>query len=296
MATMAKKKKIDSAKFQITDFFNDYPAGVFTYEDLAEIMFQNSGSWNLASRQTVSGFVEFLLENTKLEIITLESEFFPELKRYIWGSPSIYAIAQTIKKTSYLSHGSAVFLLGLTDLLPKTVHLNFEQSAKPQYRSELLQENIDRAFSRPQRKTKFVYRYVDYKIIVTNGKFTNRLEVSPVKTLTSETVDATRIERTLIDITVRPGYAGGVSEVLEVYKRAKDSVSVQVLLATLKKLDYIYPYHQSIGFYMERAGYLEKQWSRLQKLGISHNFYITYQLPDDKKFDPKWRLYYPGSL
>ena len=293
---MAKKKKIDSAKFQIIDFFNDYPARVFTYEDLAQIMFKNSEAWDLAARQTLTGFVEFLLQNTKLEVIVLESETFPKLNRYIWGQPSVYAVAQTIKRNSYLSHGSAVFLLGLTELLSKTVHLNFEQSQKPQYRSELLQENIDRAFSRPQRKTKFVYRYDDYKIIVTNGKFTNRLEVSPVTTLNSETVDATRIERTLIDITVRPGYAGGVSEVLEVYKRAKDSISVSTLLAILKKLDYIYPYHQSIGFYMERAGYSEKQYSRLQKLGIDHDFYITYQLPDSKKFDRKWRLYYPESL
>lgn len=294
---MAKKKKIDSAKFQIIDFFDEHIAKVFTYEDLADIMFSNSENWNLATRQTVSGFVDFLLANTKLEMVLLESENFPELKRYIWGEPSVYAVAQTIKKKSYLSHGSAVFLLGHTDLLPKTIHLNFEQSPKPQYKTELLQENIDRAFSRPQRKTKFVYRYNDYKIIVSNGKFTNRLEVSPVKTLNSETVDATRIERTLIDITVRPGYAGGVFEVLQVYKRVKDLISVSVLLATLKKFDYIYPYHQSIGFYMEKAGYSEKQWSRLLKLGIHHNFYITYQLPEEgRKFDLKWRLYYPISL
>jgi predicted transcriptional regulator of viral defense system len=295
---MAKKKKIDAAKFQIIDYFDSYPVRVFTYEDLAGILLENNDSWNLASRQTVRGFVDFLLENTNLRHITLECETdaLPKIERYIWGDPSIYAIAQSIKKTSYISHGSAVFLLGLTELLPRTIHINFEQSPKPQYRTELVQENIDRAFSRPQRATKFVYRYEGYRIIVTNGKFTNRLEVSPVITFNSETLDATRIERTLIDITVRPNYAGGVSEVLDVYRRAKEKISVPVLLATLKKLDYIYPYHQSIGFYMEKAGYPEKQYSRLQKLGINHDFYLTYQLPSSKKFDVKWRLYYPESI
>jgi len=295
---MAKRKKIESAKFQIIDYFDALSFRVFTVEQLAGIMEENSDSWNLASRQSVSGFIEFLVESAKLKPITLENENqgFPKLNRYVWNSASIYAIAQSIKKASYLSHGSAVFLLGLTDLLPKVVHLNFEQSPKPRQRGVLLQENIDRAFSRPQRPTKFVYRYEDYRIIVTNGKFTGRLEVSPINVFSSEVLDVTRTERTLIDITVRPNYAGGVSEVLEVYRRSKENISVQVLTATLKKLDYVYPYHQSIGFYMQRAGYPERQYSRLKALGINYDFYLNYQLPDTKKFDKTWRLYYPDGL
>lgn len=295
---MAKKKKIESARFPIIDYFDSLSKRVFTHEEIAGILFENTESWNLASRQTVSGFVDFLVENTKLKSIILENESdgFPKLKRYVWDNPSIHAIAQSIKKSSYLSHGSAVFLLGLTDLLPRTVHLNFEQSPKPSSKGILLQENIDRAFSRPQRKTKFIYRYEDYRIIVTNGKFTNRLEVSPLKTFSSEIVDATRIERTLIDIAVRPNYAGGVTQVLDVYRRSRELISVQVLIATLKKLDYVYPYHQSIGFYMEKAGYLEKQFSRLKKLGTDYDFYLNYELPKSRRYDKKWRLYYPESL
>ncbi len=293
---MAKLKKIQIAKSLILRHFNQYKSRVFTYEELASIMAEKSEDWDLSARQTVVGFVDFLLENSDLEMIALESKDFPKLVRFLWGKPSIFAIAQTVKKGSYISHGSAVFLHGLTDLIPKTININYEQRPKPKYYGKLSQENIDRAFSRPQRQTKFVYEYDEYKIIVTNGKFTDRLEVSSQTTTTSENLELTRIERTLIDITVRPAYAGGVFEVLEVYKRAKTLVSVQTLLATLRKMDYIYPYHQSIGFYLERAGYDEKLWSRFQNLGMNYDFYITYQLPKDKKFDSKWRLYYPNGL
>jgi predicted transcriptional regulator of viral defense system len=293
---VAKIKKIRLAKSSIIEFFNQYPSRVFTLEELSTIMFSQSEEWNLAVKQSVSGFIDFLIENTKLKMITLESDFFPRLNRFIWGEPSIYAIAQSIKKNSYISHGSAVFLHGLTDLIPKTIYVNLEQSPKPRYGNSLQQENIHRAFSRPQRPTKFVYEYEEYKIVVTNGKFTNRLEVSPLNTGNSEILDVTRIERTLIDIVIRPAYAGGVFEVLKVFQTAKDFISVQTLLATLKKLDYIYPYHQSIGFYMEKAGYPEKQWSRFQQLGINYDFYIAYKLPENKKFDPTWRLFYPDGL
>lgn len=92
----------------------------------------------------------------------------------------------------------------------------------------------------------------------------------------------TGIERTLIDITVRPAYAGGVFQVFEAFKTAKDRVSVNVLIATLKKMKYVYPYHQAIGFYLEKAGYAEKLWSKLLAMGTDYNFYLAHHLPKKK--------------
>jgi hypothetical protein len=173
--------------------------------------------------------------------------------------------------------------------------VNYEQSPKPQGGS-LTQESIDKAFANRQRQSNLTYRYEEFQIVVINGKFTNRLEVSGLPGKGGELLDVTKLERTLIDIAVRPSYAGGVFQVLEAFRRAKSNISVNTLVATLKKLNYVYPYHQVIGFYMERAGYPESQWQKLMKMGLSFDFYLTYQLPADKKYDPKWRLYYPSSL
>jgi hypothetical protein len=82
---------------------------------------------------------------------------------------------------------------------------------------------------------------------------------------------------------------------LEAYKAAKESVSVATLIAVLKKLDYVYPYHQSIGFYLQRAGYERKQYDRLKKLGLNYDFYLAYDLPE-RAFDSEWRLFYPKGL
>jgi hypothetical protein len=104
------------------------------------------------------------------------------------------------------------------------------------------------------------------------------------------------VERTLIDIAVRPEYGGGVFEVLEAYRRASDKVSINRLTAHLKSINYIYPYHQVIGFYLTKAGsYRQSQIDLLRRFEISHDFYLMHQI-QDKEYSSEWRLSYPKGL
>src|ERR1043166_683087 len=93
-------------------------------------------------------------------------------------------------------------------------------------------------------------------------------------------VPCTNLERTLIDLLVRPRYAGGVHEVLVAFRLAKERVSVARLLACLRALDYSYPYHQSLGFYLERAGYDQRHVARVRELPRNFDFYLTYGMTD----------------
>jgi predicted transcriptional regulator of viral defense system len=266
----------------------------FRRQDLQNLFTENRREWGLRNEVSFRRFLEFLLSETDLTEIELQSENYRNEFRYTWNNPSVYAVALSLKPNSYLTHGSAVFLHGLTDQLPGRIYINYEQSPKPSG-AGLTQEGLDRAFSSKQRQSNLTYTYGGLQIVVVNGKFTNRLEVSPLNR-EGEKLPVTKLERTLIDIAVRPAYAGGAVQVLEAYRGAKERISVNTLVATLKKLDYVYPYHQAIGFYMERAGYAQAQWSKLMKLGISYNFYLVHELPDDKKFDSTWHLYYPSYL
>jgi hypothetical protein len=173
--------------------------------------------------------------------------------------------------------------------------VNREQSPKPIPEGSLTQAGIDKAFSRPGRETAYIFSGPSYEIVLLNGKFTNRLEVGELIGPQGELLDVTKLERTLVDITVRPNYAGGVYQVLEAYRAAKPRISVGVLLSTLKKLDYKYPYHQAIGLYMERAGYSDEALGRVEELGARLDFYLTNNIPH-LAHSGRWRIFYPEGF
>lgn len=58
----------------------------------------------------------------------------------------------------------------------------------------------------------------------------------------------TGLERTLIDITVRLRYAGGVFQVARAFENAVDAIDADRLVSLLDALNHRYPYHQGIGF------------------------------------------------
>ena len=205
-------------------------------------------------------------------------------------------MALSLKRNSYLTHSTAVFLHGLTEQIPQTIYVNAEQSKKPKPTTPLTQEALDRVFRGRQRASRYVFIHGRHRITILSGKHTGAYGV---QTLPLESGDAllrvTNLERTLIDLAVRPTYGGGVHEILTAFRAARARVSVPKLVRTLHALDYVYPYHQALGFYLDRAGAPVERLGQLRKLGLDFDFYLAHGLKNPA-FDPSWRVYYPKGL
>ena len=293
---MAGQSRLQIAKSDIIKAFGKAGKRVFWPSDISQILEQNRAFWRLARNATTSKFLEFLLSKTDLRLVYLEPVNHPNapgISRYVWKSASALDIALSMKREAYLCQGTAMSLHGITEQISSRIYVNSEQSPKPRS-GHLTQEGIKRAFAGRQRESQFVIKYYDSEILLLWGKNTGQLGVIDME-YSGAKLRVTGLERTLIDIAVRPSYAGGVFQVLDAYRAAKDRVSVGTLVATLKKLDYVYPYHQAIGFYMQLAGYAKSQYSRLKSIGLKYDFYLAYGLKE-KKYDSEWRLFSPESL
>ncbi len=269
---------------------------VFRARELARLLQTHMASWNLGEAATTSQVLEFLTSRRVLQTIRLASESgYAPLERFATPDASPFEVALSIRGNSYLCHSTAVFLHGLTDQLPQTIYVNAEQGEKPRPSGVLTQESIDRAFRSHQRSSRYVFVHERNRFAILSGKHTSGYGVITVSSSSGETLRTTDLERTLVDITVRPTYGGGVHQVLAAFRSAVDKVSSSRLLATLRALDYVYPYHQALGFYLERAGVPPKHLDEFRMLGLAFDFYLAHGLTHPA-YDPSWRIYFPKGL
>ncbi|MCU4851562.1 hypothetical protein OCD08_18895 [Bacillus paranthracis] len=300
MPRLSRFQIMEQMKPQIVEYFKEKNQRIFSVQDMYEILNSYKEKWTLPAVTKGNDFIKFLTENNILEQIEIQT---PQRKitKFKFDGGSVYELAVSINANSYLSHYTALFLHGLTNNIPKNIYTNTEQSPKYFFHKddiELEQENIDWAFARPMRVTKQIAKFeIDnkkYQVYLLNGKHQNRLGVLKAS-INGIELSITSLERTLIDIVVRPNYSGGIEEVIHAYKVAKGSFSVNRLLVLLDKMNYVYPYHQIIGFYLEKAGYDENVLKLIELNAIEYNLYLTYEIKE-KNFSERWRVYYPRYL
>jgi hypothetical protein len=273
---------------------------IYRRSELVNFIVENRGEWELPTFMGNGELIRLLLENTPLRMIQFTPVNHPNVNietRYVWGANDPFQMALSIRNGCYLSHASAVYLHRLTHQVPRQIFVNKEQSVKPPSSRSLAQSGIARAFNASkQRSSQFVFRFEGgLELVQLSGKNTGRLEVFPLDIGTGFSVNATSLERTLIDIVVRPTYAGGVAKVLEAYEAARNRISVTKLIATLKQLNYVYPYHQVIGYYLQQAGVPENEFNQLKTLGLDFDFYLTYGMKESE-YRSDWRLFVPKRM
>jgi predicted transcriptional regulator of viral defense system len=276
---------------------------VFTRSALATLLAKEQSEERIPRRVTLSTYLKILQEKGELHVIELphattgpKEEAYRPFTRFAWGTPSPVDVALALRPRSYVSHGSAMWLNSLCVNKGSRVYVNQEQSPKPTPLQILLQASIDRAFKTKARVSSYVFRYLDTELVLLSGKNTGNFAVEEVTDPEGSSYAATNLERTLVDITVRPAYAGGVAAVLEAYRRAHAQISAATLVNNLRKtltaVSHLYPYHQAIGFYLTRAGVPDAVSRPLRELGLTYDFYLDHA-SENLGFDAEWRIHYP---
>jgi len=290
-----RKSSIEKAQALILAFFENVTEKAFRPSGLQVILQTNRDTWGIARSIGLRKFVSYLTQHAPLREVVLA---FPHRREtiYTWGELKAHELAMALKPQGYLTHYTAMGLHGLTDQIPRNVYLNVEQTEKPRPSGALEQQAISRAFQSKPRVSSNVADYGEARILLLSGKHTGGLGVVNMPGDGVQQIRVAGVERTLIDAAVRPFYSGGVFEVLEAYRRARKTANVALLAELLKRLDYIYPYHQAIGLYMEKAGfYSTGEMASMEAFGLQYDFYLTHQMKKPE-YSSRWRIYFPQGF
>lgn len=265
---------------------------VYGPKDFLTVIRSRRLGWEVPVSIGSQALLERLVEARAVKLVTLKSETYSDVKRVcVEGLKSDpLDLALSLRGGAYLCHASAVYVHGLTEQLPRTIYVNKEQSAKREAGGALTQLAIDRAFANAQRKSNYSWRVDGYRIVQLSGKATGAAGV-----LVIDGRNVTGLERTLIDITVRPKYAGGVFQVLQAFEGARNRTSIEALRTLLSTIRYKYPYHQALGFYLSKAGWPRSETDIFRSMGVNFDFYLDYSMASPE-YDSEWRVFYPKGV
>lgn len=300
---MPKPTRIQIAKPDIITTFASGPR-VLHASTIATVFNQNRHGWRLAQNTTLRDFIAFLIQSTELRVVRFP---FPqrEVSGYTWGKVPLLETLVALVDQGFYSHYTALRIHGLTEQVPKTIYINQEKPRSSSlYRDEdevYAQEAIDQAFRKPPRATnnEIELPAEQCRVVMLQSAYHEGLGiVDGVFHDGSEhglPVRYTDLERTMIDIVTRPFYAGGVAEVAKAFENAKGQLAVNKMSAMLKKMRFGYPYHQAIGYYLERAGYKPTLVDIFRRQPMLRDFYLTYGL-DKTTYCREWRLHIPEGF
>lgn len=294
---MANKSRISIALNSIKSRLLKYHPHIYHEADLHHIFLKGKKKWNLPAAMNHRKFIEALENEGLIGFCRFDFETEWHEGYYLQSSPDYYVVSQLISN-SYISHASALSIWGMTEEAQDKIYVNREQSQtqSKSIKGKLVQTGIDSAFKGHQRQTGLVTIFDGKKVIFVKGKSTNQLGILEFELKGKEQIRVTDLERTLIDCVVRPAYAIDPVLMIKAFKKAKTSISVSILVEYLEELDHTYPYHQPIGFYLEKAGnYTESEINLFRSKGIEYNFYLTYGMTDPA-YSEDWKLYFPKDL
>lgn len=267
-------------------------SSVYTVSDLRKIFKDKRKEWSLPDNMNFQSFLSVLKDTGLTERRFLDYNGMPFKTLYTWGDFDSFECACRLYKNAYLSHHTALFLNDLTEQIPKTIYVSYELSKKAGAMDKTLsQKDIDRSFAKPSREPQSL-SFLRQEVVVHASKYSGNTGIVPHGTGNFSFTDT---ERTMLDSVVRPELSGGVFNVLNVFTESRGKYSPEKLRSYLLKLDYTYPYHQTIGFYLERAGFGNKELSMFKDMGIKYKFYLDRDIISGS-FSEKWNLVYPFEL
>ncbi|MBC7435819.1 MAG: hypothetical protein H7332_07095 [Bdellovibrionales bacterium] len=295
--------RIQIAKPDIVKEFSQ-GVSVLRLRDVAGVFNQKRDFWRLTKSMSLNAFVRFMTEKTDLRLVSYR---FPQrhVSGYTWGDVPVLEALLGLVEDSYLSHYTALRIHGLTEQLPKTIYFTKEKSSNSAFNrdaNELYDQSaIEAAFSHPPRvsKNELELAKEQVRVVMLESAYQGGLGVTngevnwggarPLK------LRYTSLERTMIDVVVRPFYAGGVFEVAKAFENAKTTLSVNAMLAMLKSMAFGYPYHQAIGYYLERADYKPTVVELFRRLPMERDFYLTHNM-GKTAYNSRWRLFVPEGF
>lgn len=256
--------------------------------------------------QYANSFMQVLEDEGIVKMHTLKLKNPKRKPIHVYSSAQLNEInscdlAAAVVPDGYFCNLSAIYYHSLTNQVPNTVYWCQETSAPRKGRSKqhIPEARIRAAFVKPSIHTSFVIKQDGRDIVIierTRGTDHGVVSIRGQQGAWPQGSRVATIERALIDAVVSPHYNGGITSLCDYFRSAKGRLKTQKLLEIYRRLEFVYPYSQAIGFFMEQAGMPDHAEEVRRVYPPQQRFYVDHGAKSTWAYDERWMIFYPKGL
>lgn len=200
---------------------------------------------------------------------------------------NIYDFCDSLEKNSFFSMSTALNLQGLSDFRRDFIFVSKERTTRiEQGNVTLTQEDIDNAFSKKPRRTNAYDKINNHIVVLLEANNTDTFEI-----IEYNEYKVSSINRAFVEMISNVQYLQSSEAIIEVFAKIKDKLDIDRIYTIIEKFDFIYPYFQLAGFYLERIGFSKTELEKFYTQKSELNFY-TQKNKNQYGFDGYWKIYY----
>ena len=279
--------KQDYFTFNKEDILKTIQAYEFlSQEQLKEILEQLKDKSLVSSSLSYNSFLLKLIDKGLIQkSITIRGHI---KTRYTFSQDfNIYDFCNSLEKNSFFSMSTALNLQGLSDFRSDYIFVSKERSTRIEQGSITLnQENIDNAFSKKPRRTNAYDKIDNHIVVLLEANNTDGFGI-----VEYDRYRVSSINRAFVEMITNIHYFQSSQNLIQVLENIKNRLDIDKIYTIIEKFDFIYPYFQLAGFYLEKIGFSKAELVKFYDKKSKLNFY-TQKNKNHYEFDEYWKVYY----
>ena len=200
---------------------------------------------------------------------------------------NIYDFVYSLERNGFFSMFTSLNIQGFTNFRENFIFISKERMQRVNFSSKnITQEAIDKAFSNKPRKTKAYNTIYNYNIVMLESNNTQGVGI-----INYNGYKVSSINRAFVEIISNIQYSKTPYDVIGEFRQLNDKLDINEIFKIIEKFDFIYPYYQLAGYYLEKIGFLKEELSRFFNNKTNLIFY-TMKNKTNYDLDEYWGIKY----
>lgn len=260
--------------------------GFFSINDITSILDELKEENLVSNSLTQNDFYLKLLDDG-LVAHTITIRDIEKIRYTLNKEFNIYDFVYSLEKNGFFSMFTSLNIQGLTNFRDNFIFISKERRKRVNFNSkDITQEAIDKAFTNKPRRTKAHDTIYNYNIVILESNNTQEIGIIKYKGY-----KISSINRVFVEIISNIQYSKTPDDVIYEFKNLKDKLDINEIFNIIEKFDFVYPYYQLAGYYLEKIGFLKEE---LSKFFNKKTDLIFYTIKNKEKYtlDEYWAIKY----